>query len=44
VSALSGVVLTLLLPYGDQRLLEIARSLAPQPRFLLLDEPGARRR
>jgi branched-chain amino acid transport system ATP-binding protein len=29
------------LPYGDQRLLEIARSLATQPRFLLLDEPGA---
>jgi branched-chain amino acid transport system ATP-binding protein len=28
------------LPYGEQRLLEVAIALAAKPKLLLLDEPG----
>jgi branched-chain amino acid transport system ATP-binding protein len=34
-------VLTRQMPYGRQRLLEIALALATRPRVLLLDEPAA---
>jgi branched-chain amino acid transport system ATP-binding protein len=36
-----GDILARNLPYGDQRRLEIARSLASRPQLLLLDEPTA---
>lgn len=29
------------LPYGEQRRLELARALCTQPKFVLIDEPGA---
>jgi branched-chain amino acid transport system ATP-binding protein len=36
-----GDMLASSLPYGDQRLLEIARAMGSDPKLLLLDEPAA---
>lgn len=40
LTAKAGVISSTL-PYGDQRRVEIARSLCSQPKLLLLDEPTA---
>ena len=36
-----GDVVAAKLPYGQQRLLEVARAMAAKPRIILLDEPAA---